>query len=158
MINISTHITYKEATQSDTAKRLGITNEPNAEQLLCMQDLATRIFEPLRAHFCVPIYISSFFRSIDLNKAIGGATSSQHMKGQAMDIDADMFGIINNRQIFNYIKDNLVFDQLIDECIGPDGTGGWVHVSLNGDNNRHEVLVMHMDGNKKIYEQYVENK
>jgi zinc D-Ala-D-Ala carboxypeptidase len=158
MVNISTHISYLEATRSDTAKRLGISNDPNAEQLVCMQDVATRIFEAIRAHFCVPIYVSSFFRSSALNKAIGGATSSQHMKGQAMDLDADMFGIITNRQIFDYIKDNLVFDQLIDECIGPDGTGGWVHVSLNGDNNRGEILVMHMEGNKKVYEKYVKSK
>ena len=155
MDNISKHITYKEATQSDTAKRLGIINDPDANQLLCMQDLATRIFEPLREHFGVPIYISSFFRSKVLNKAIKGATSSQHMKGQAMDIDADMFGQVTNKQIFNYIKDNLVFDQLIDECIGEDGTGGWVHVSLNGNNNRGEILTMRIVDNKKIYTKYV---
>lgn len=154
MENLSKHITYKESVHSDTAKRLGILNKPDENQLKYMKDLATRIFEPLREHFGVPIYISSFFRSRALNKALKGATSSQHMYGQAMDIDADTFGQITNKQIFDYIKDNLPFDQLILENVSSDGTGGWVHVSLNGYDNRREILIMEIVNNKQIYKKY----
>lgn len=156
MENISLHISYKEATHSDVGKRLNIDNTPNEKQLQCMQDIATRVFEPLREYFGVPIYISSFFRSKALNKAIKGATGSQHMKGQAMDIDADnsKYGFVTNGEIFDYIRKNLVFDQLILENVSEDGTGGWVHVSLNGDSNRGEVLTMKIIDNKKVYERF----
>jgi hypothetical protein len=69
-------------------------------------------FSPLGALNC-PIYVSSFFRSKKLNKAAKGSSSSTHMKGEAMDLDADVFGKVTNAQIFHYIKDNLEFDQLI---------------------------------------------
>jgi len=153
MQSISKHISYVEAIHSDVAKRLGIDNNPNDKQLLCMQDLATRIFEPIREHFGVPIYVSSFFRSGALNKLLRGATSSQHLKGEAMDIDADVLGGVTNKEIFTYIKDNLIFDQLIAENIGKDGTGGWIHVSLRETNNRNEVLSMSIIDGKKYYEE-----
>ena len=88
---ISRHISYKEGVYSNTATRRGIDNTPNEEQLKNMELLANKIFEPLRAHVGGPIKINSFFRSPDLNKAIGGSSKSQHCKGQAMDID-DTFG------------------------------------------------------------------
>jgi zinc D-Ala-D-Ala carboxypeptidase len=135
MESLSKHISYEEAIHSDTAKRLGILNIPNAEQLINMRNLATRIFEPVRAHFNVPIYISSFFRSSALNKAVGGATASQHManNGAAMDIDADRYGGITNQQIFDFIKDTLDFDQLILE-------NGWVHCSYKEKGNRKQIV------------------
>jgi hypothetical protein len=155
MLNISKHISYKEATQSDVAKRLGIANDPDANQLLCMQEVATRIFEPIRDHFGLPIYISSFFRSSALNKAIGGATGSQHLKGQAIDMDADMFSGLTNQQIFDYIRVNLDFDQLLAEGIKLDGTPDWVHCSyVSEDKNRHQVLKMIMINGIKTYEDY----
>jgi len=112
-MDISPHVSYKEATHSDTAKRLGIINIPDFEQLSKMVTIATEIFEAIRNHFGVPIHVSSFFRSAELNKAIGGSKTSQHVLGEAMDIDADKYGKITNRQIFNYIKDKLKFDLLI---------------------------------------------
>jgi zinc D-Ala-D-Ala carboxypeptidase len=142
MDNISKHITYNEATYSDVAKRLGIDNTPDADQLLCMQEVATRIFEAIRDHFDVPIYISSFFRSSALNKALGGAETSQHLKGEAIDIEAHKYGSITNKQIFDYIKDNLEFDQLLWE-FGTETEPDWVHVSYTTSKpNRKQVLTI----------------
>lgn len=140
MENISLHITYEEATRSNTAKRLGISNDPNSEQLSSMKELATRVFEPLRAHFGVPIYISSFFRCDALNKAVKGSSNSQHVKGEAMDIDANIFGHVTNKQIFEYIKDNLDYDQLIWE-FGNEDEPDWVHVSYTINKpNRKQII------------------
>ena len=83
-MNISEHITYTEATRSDTAIKLGIDNTPNIDQLKSMKLAACRVFEPVRRHYGKPIRINSFFRSQELNKAIGGARNSQHMKGEAI--------------------------------------------------------------------------
>ncbi len=154
MLKISEHITYAEAIRSDTAKRLGIDNTPNEEQLKNMESVAVNVFEPLRDNFCVPIYIPSFFRSKLLNKAIAGSTNSQHMNGEAIDLDADMFGIITNKQIFDYIKDHLKFDQLIAEDVKPDGKIEWVHVSYKDTGNRNEILTMTIVNGKKHYEIY----
>ena len=88
---ISKHISTKEGVYSRTATRLDIDNEPNEEQLANMKLLAEEIFEPLRAYVGGPIKINSFFRSPELNKAIGGSTKSQHCHGQAIDID-DTYG------------------------------------------------------------------
>jgi zinc D-Ala-D-Ala carboxypeptidase len=152
---ISKHITYEEATRSEKATQLGLKNDPNEEQLICMQNVAEHIFEPLREYFKVPIYISSFFRSIEVNHEVGGAQTSKHLLGQAMDIDADMFGKITNKQIFDYIRLNLDFDQLIDEAIGKDGTGGWVHCSyVSAEKNRHSVLTLVVKNGKQSYEVY----
>jgi len=140
MNNISKHITYNEAVYSDTAKRLGIKNTPNEEQLVNMKIVANFVFEPLRNHFNTNIGISSFFRSKALNKAIKGSKSSQHVKGEAIDIDADIYNKITNKQIFDYVKDNLEFDQLIYEY-GTDENPDWVHVSYTMDRpNRKQIL------------------
>lgn len=152
---ISKNISYKEATHSTTAKRLGIDNTPNAEQMSSMRYVAENVFQPIREHFSVPIYISSFYRSEALNKAIRGSSSSTHIKGEAMDLDADVFGRINNAQIFNYIKDHLEFDQLIWE-FGTDDNPAWVHVSLSKRNNRNQILKAIKVGGKTHYEIYAE--
>ena len=152
---ISKNISYKEATHSTTAKRLGIDNTPNAEQMSNMRYVAENVFQPIREHFGVPIYISSFFRSEALNKAVRGSSSSTHTKGEAMDLDADVFGRINNAQIFNYIKDHLEFDQLIWE-FGTDDNPAWVHVSLSKRNNRNQILKAIKVGGKTHYEIYAD--
>jgi len=152
---ISKNISYKEATHSTTAKRLGIDNTPNAEQMSNMRYVAENVFQPIREHFDVPIYISSFYRSEALNKAIRGSSSSTHIKGEAMDLDADVFGRINNAQIFNYIKDHLEFDQLIWE-FGTDDNPAWVHVSLSKRNNRNQILKAIKVGGKTHYEIYAD--
>jgi hypothetical protein len=152
---ISKNITYKEATHSTTAKRLGIDNTPNAEQFSNMVYVAENVFQPIREHFGVPIYVSSFFRSEALNSAIRGSSSSTHMKGEAMDLDADVFGKVTNAQIFHYIKDNLEFDQLIWE-FGTEDEPAWVHVSLSKGNNRNQILVAKKVEGKTVYEFYNE--
>ena len=109
---ISKHISEKEATKSITALRLGIDNTPNGNVIGNMRLVAHWIFEPLREWVGGAIKINSFYRSKTLNEAIGGSTSSQHCKGQAMDID-DTFGVKNNAEMYYWIKDNLNFDQMI---------------------------------------------
>lgn len=128
MGHISPHITLEECVHSDTAKRLGIDNTPNGGQIERIKTLAQKIIEPLRNHVGVPIYVSSCFRTAALNKALGGAKNSQHMMGEAVDLDAEKFGGTTNMAIFGFIKDNLEFDQLIWE-FGTAVEPEWVHVS-----------------------------
>ena len=149
-MRISKHISYKEATQSQTAVRKGISNEPDAYQLQNMQVLAEKVFEPLREHFGVPIAINSFFRSQKLNKAIGGVSGSQHTQGRAIDVD-DTLGGVSNRQMFDYIKANLDFDQLIWE-FGNDKNPDWVHISyVSPTENRNRVLRASKKNGKTVY-------
>ena len=109
MKKISEHITYAEAIHSNTAKRRGIDNTPNKDQIECMKITAEKIFEPLRKFVGGPIKVTSMFRSADLNKAIKGSKSSQHMKGQAMDLD-DVYGYKTNAEMYHWIKENLNFE------------------------------------------------
>jgi len=118
---ISEHVSYKEGTYSITAIRRGIDNTPNDLQLEYMELIAEKVFEPLRKWVNGPIKINSFFRSEELNKRIGGSNRSQHCKGQAMDID-DTLKVVANSDMYNYIKNNLDFDQLIWE-FGDDEAG-----------------------------------
>ena len=147
------YISYQEATKSQEATRNNIDNTPNAEQLQNMELVATNIFDKVREHFKQRIAVSSFFRSYELNKAIGGATNSQHSTGQAMDIDGDVYGMVKNSDIFNYIKDNLDFDQLIWE-FGDNNEPAWVHVSYKLGVMRREILVGKKDGHKTVYLPY----
>jgi zinc D-Ala-D-Ala carboxypeptidase len=136
-MNISKYITLAEATTSQTAVRKGIPNVPNAKELENMQLVATLVFDKVREHFGKPIRVSSFFRSLRLNVAVGGSKTSQHTKGMAIDMQGTN-GLLN-AQIFHYIKDNLEFDQLIWEY-GTNKEPSWVHVSYNKGKNRGQVL------------------
>ena len=139
MDNISKHISYKEAIRSNTALRRGIDNVPDEGELKNMQLIAEKVFEPLRAWVGGPIKINSFFRSVELNKAIGGSSKSQHCKGQAVDLD-DTFGRKTNAEMYNYIKENLDFDQIIWE-FGDDSNPAWVHVSyVSEEENRLSLI------------------
>jgi hypothetical protein len=154
MEKISDHITYKEATKSITAKRKGIKNVPNKEQLENMQFIAKTVFEPLRTALGnKPIGIASFFRSLELNQAIGGSKISQHCKGQAIDIDADIYGYHTNKEIFDWIYKNTDFDQLIWE-FGSKKEPEWVHVSKTLYDNREETLVAFKDTSGKTKYKY----
>ena len=145
---ISKHISYKEGTNSVTAIRRGIDNTPNDKQLDNMVLLAEKVFEPLRVWVGGPIKINSFFRCPQLNKAIGGSTKSQHCHGQAIDID-DTYGKVANSEMYNYIKNNLDFDQMIWE-FGDDDNPAWVHVSyVSEDENRRRWLKAFKDKNNK---------
>ena len=139
MENISKHITYAEATHSDTAKRNGISNTPGASDLAAMKRVAEKVFEPLRAYIGEPIRVNSFFRTLQVNTLIGGSATSQHMKGEAMDISRFASSKFRNAELFWYIRNNLEFDQLIWE-MGNDTEPDWIHVSLKSWSNRREVL------------------
>jgi len=139
----------KEALRSNTAQRLGIDNMPDNDTLVTMQITAQHIFEPLRNHFNEPIYISSFYRSPELNKAIGGSAKSQHCKGEAIDID-DVYSKASNADFFNYIKDKLEFDQLIWE-FGDNENPAWVHVSYSLGKNRMRILKAIKENGKTKY-------
>ena len=127
MENISKHISYHEGTYSQTGVRRNLDNTPNENQLKCMKEVSENLFEPLREWVGGPIKINSFFRGEPVNTAIGGSRKSQHMKGQAIDID-DTFGHRTNAEMYHYIKDNLDFDQMIWE-FGDDENPNWVHIS-----------------------------
>jgi len=147
---ISKHISYKEGVYSNTALRRGIDNTPNEEQLANMKLIGEKIFEPLREYVGGPIKINSFFRSAKLNTAIGGSRTSQHCKGQAMDID-DTFKHKSNAEMYHYIKDNLDFDQMIWE-FGDDDNPNWVHVSyVSPEKNRNRCLKAYKENGRTKY-------
>ena len=148
MKNISEHISYKEGVYSITALRLGLNNDPTKTHLTNMELLAEKIFEPLRKHVGGPIKINSFYRGPELNKAIGGSANSQHCKGQAMDID-DVYGYMSNADMYEYIKNNLSFDQMIWE-FGNSDNPDWVHISyVNEEANRNRCLLAYKDENNR---------
>ena len=155
MERISNHVSYKEATKSNTATRLNIDNTPTAYALSNMTAVAINIFEPLRRYVGGPIKINSFYRCEDLNTAIGGSSQSQHCQGRAMDLD-DTFGYKTNAEMFNYIKNELNFDQIIWE-FGDDKNPDWIHVSyVSNEENRGKILQAYkQDGRTqyKVYEQ-----
>ena len=124
---VTMHFTIEELYTSSKAKELGIDNKPTTQKMINLVYLAAYVLEPLRVAMNEPIKISSGYRCEKLNKAVGGVYNSQHLKGQAADlcIDGD---IEKGRRWFNYIKDHLLFDQLIWE----HNAAGvyWVHVSF----------------------------
>jgi zinc D-Ala-D-Ala carboxypeptidase len=147
-MKLSEHLDLSEVTRSNEAKRKGISNMPTPEHIENFKKLAENIFEPIRKHFGVPILISSGYRSKELNKAIGGATTSQHLLGQAIDIDMDGSSSgVTNKMVFDYIKANLNFDQLINEF-----DYSWVHVSYNPTGKqRKQILDAVKVGGKTSY-------
>jgi hypothetical protein len=152
-MQLSTNLSLAEVTRSETAKRRGISNMPTPEHIENFKKLAVNIFQPIREHFGKPIIISSGYRSAELNKAIGGSLSSQHCSGEAIDIDMDGTDI-TNAQIFNYIKDNLNFDQMIWE-FGTDTNPDWVHVSFAANRSqRKQILVAKKVNGKTTYIPY----
>lgn len=146
-MKLSKHLELAEVIRSSTAKRLGIKNEPTAEHLANLKLLAENIFEPIREHFGRPIFISSGYRSAALNKATPGAsTTSQHSKGEALDIDMDGTEI-SNKQVFEFIKNNLNFDQIINEF-----DYSWVHVSFSSTGKqRKQILSATKVNGKTVY-------
>ena len=137
---VTMHFTIEEMYSSDTAKRLVINNKPNMQQMINLVYLCVYVLEPLRVAMGEPIKIGSGFRCQALNKAVGGVSSSQHLKGQAADlcIDGDLK---KGKKWFNYIKDHLPFDQLIWEHNNKGNY--WVHVSFvypDFGKNRKQVI------------------
>ena len=139
-MKLSKNLSLSEVTKSNTAIKKGISNNPTHEHLDNLVKLAANIFQPIRESLGVPIGISSGYRSRELNNIIGGSASSQHCKGEALDLDADIFGGCTNEDIFEYIKDNLVFDQLIWE-FGDNENPNWVHVSYT-DTEENRMMIL----------------
>jgi zinc D-Ala-D-Ala carboxypeptidase len=141
-MKISKYLTLEEATRSDRAKRLSIPNQPNPSQLEAMKYLASEVFDKVREFIGKPLFASSFFRGEELNANTPGASdTSQHTKGEAVDIDCKHYGHGKNIDVFNYIKDNLEWDQLILEYPDEVGNPSWVHVSRKKVRNRQQILV-----------------
>ena len=147
--NISEHISFKEATYAQTASKLKIKNVPTESHIKAMQVTAEKVFQPLREWAGHPIRINSFYRSADLCEAIKSSRTSQHTKGQAIDLST--MGEKTNAELFEFIKDNLDFDQMIWE-FGNDEEPQWIHVSyVNKKANRKNLLKAYRKGSKVYY-------
>lgn len=129
------YFTIEEMTKSNIAKVKGIDNTPNQEVIDNLIKLIEAVLDPLREWYGKPITVNSGYRCEALNKAVGGSKTSDHMTGRAADIDTGSKE--ENKKLFDYIKDNLEFDQLIDEK-----NLAWVHVSFRENNNRKQVLYL----------------
>lgn len=127
------YFSIKEMTKSNTATAKGIDNTPDQTVTNNLTKLIEAVLDPLREWYGKPIIVNSGYRCEALNKAIGGAKSSQHMLGEAADITVGSKE--ENEKLFNYIKDNLEFDQLINES-----DFSWVHVSYREGRLRKQVL------------------
>lgn len=124
----------KELTKSSTADKLGIDNTPTPEASVSLSNLVTHVLDPLREMYGKPITVNSGYRCPKLNAAVGGAKTSQHMRGEAADITAG--SKTENKKLFELIRDNLPFDQLIDES-----NYSWMHVSyVSTSKNRKQIL------------------
>lgn len=135
MKNISEHISYEEATLSPTALRHSITNEPTPEIILSMEMVAQACFEPMREWYGKPLRVNSFYRCTLLNTLVLGSKTSQHVKGEAIDISAGSKE--ENKKLFAWAKENLKFDQLINEY-----DYSWVHVSFKLGQNRNQTITI----------------
>ncbi len=140
---LSKNLSLVEVMKSATAIKHGIANEPSSEHLTNLKAVATNIFQPCRDYFGKPLAVTSGYRSQELNDLIGGSKKSQHSKGEALDLDAQVYGGFTNAELFHYIKDNLDFDQLIWE-FGTEEEPDWIHCSYT-KGNRKEVLIAYKD-------------
>ena len=127
-MKLTEHFSFEELIHSDTAKQRGIYNVPDAEQAACIALLAANVLEPARQEYGHPIEVTSGYRSERLNKVVGGKPSSQHMRGQAADLQAD-----NLERLYDIIQAQGNYDQLLLES---NGKSKWIHVSYNPDGNR----------------------
>jgi len=162
----SPHTTWAEVTKSKTAERYGIDNAPTPTHKANLVAICQSIFEPCREFVGGPLHISSGYRSRALNnKTPGGSLTSDHLTGNALDLDFSDIGIGSNAELFEYIKDNLQFSQLIwEHGDNPMKTNkaepqpAWIHVSFFQDQtkNKREVLVASRDAaGRTIYRRYV---
>jgi zinc D-Ala-D-Ala carboxypeptidase len=157
-MRLSTNLMLSEVIRSESAKRGGISNAPSQPHLKNLVTIATNVFQPIRDHFGVPIHISSGYRSPELNRLVGGSTSSQHSSGEALDIDMDGTAHpVTNKMVFDFILNNLEFDQLIWE-FGSAQNPDWVHVSYKANGpQRKQVLRAVKKGGRTIYEPYTKS-
>ena len=139
-MRLSKNFVLSEITRSNTAKRLGISNEPEKKHLESLQRIVTNLLQPMR-NALGPIRISSGYRNPQLNRAIGGSTKSQHCKGQALDLQFWEKGEMCNKKIYDWVlKSGIEFDQMINEF-----DYAWIHISLKKKDNRKEILEAYKD-------------
>jgi hypothetical protein len=140
-MKLSEHLDLSEVIRSESAKRNGISNMPTEAHIANLKLLAEKVFEPIRNHFRCPIHVSSAYRSVELNRAVKGSSSSQHCTGEAIDVDMDGTpNGVTNKMVFDYIKNNLEFDQLIWE-FGTDTNPDWVHVSYESTGKQRKQVL-----------------
>jgi hypothetical protein len=152
-MKLTAHFDLSEFTRSESAKREGLDNTPTPEHLENIKILCEKVLEPIRLRFG-SINISSGYRGKLLNHFIGGAVNSDHCVGRAADIDMDDIGTgVTNTEIFNYIKDNLDYDQLIWE-FGDKVKPDWVHVGYRLGANRKQTLRATKVNGKSHYAPY----
>jgi hypothetical protein len=147
-MNLSKHVTLAEFERSETAINRGINNSMNEWEIERAKLVCENCFEPIRAKVGAPIRINSGFRSGALNRAIGGASTSQHSLGEAIDLD------LHDRDLFEWVIDNVEFDQLIFEG-GTTDKADWFHISYRKGRLRKQVLRMVKKGGKTTYIPYV---
>lgn len=144
MNNISEHINYNEAIRTS----YNVDNTPNETQLNAMKLVAVNCFEPMRQHYGKPMKINSFFRSQNVNQLVKGSSTSQHVKGEA--IDTTTGNKIDNKAVFEWARHNIEFDQLIYE-FGDESGPDWIHVSFSATRNRKQVLKAIKENGKTKY-------
>ena len=150
-MRLSKNFVLSEITHSNTAKRLGIDNDPTKKHLQNMQRLVDLLLQPLRDALG-PIRISSGYRNPSLNRAIGGSSKSQHCKGEALDLQFWKGGEMCNKEIYEWIlQSDLEFDQMINEF-----DFAWIHISLKEKNNRNQVLEAYKDEDNDTKYKYAE--
>lgn len=150
---LSKNLSLAEAIRSATALRHGIANDPTIEHTENLKRIAKHIFQPIRDYLGMPLFVSSGYRSKQLNSLINGSKTSDHMDGNAFDLDNGDY----NFAVFNYIKDHLSFNQLIWE-FGTDQNPSWVHVSFVGADNRNQILKAYKNNGKTKYELWENHK
>jgi zinc D-Ala-D-Ala carboxypeptidase len=134
-MQLSKNFSLVELTKSQTAERKGISNDPSPDHLENLRLLCERVLQPVRDHFNHVVSVSSGYRSPQLSQAIGSSPDSQHCQGMAADFE--IYGTPNN-EVFNWIKANLMYDQMILEYWNPDEpNSGWVHVAYNPDSSEN---------------------
>jgi hypothetical protein len=148
-MNLTKNFTLAEMTKSETALRLGLDNEPNEQQLASLKLLCEKVLQPVRDHFGKGVKVNSALRTLPVNRAIGSGDNSDHVRGQAADIEIPG---VPNAELAEWIKDNLEFRQLILEFYTPGiPDSGWVHVSFVAEDNKKQVLTAMKENGKTVY-------
>lgn len=135
---LTANFTLEEMCKSQIALNRGWDNMAKGEVIENLRQLCENILQPIRSHFSLPVTVISGYRSANVNRAAGGKWNSQHLIGQAADIE--IFGV-HNADLWRFIYGKLPFDQVIAEHLKQDDpNAGWIHVSYNKSGNRGESL------------------
>ena len=146
-MNLSANFTLAESCKSQTAERLGIDNTPSTVEIDRMKLVCENVLEKVRAHYGKPVHVNSFYRSPRLNAEVGSKPGSQHTTGEAVDFEVPG---VDNADVAAWVRDNLTFDQCIQEFVDPKTPGsGWVHVSYKPAACRQECLTINASGTRQ---------